>query len=69
MVFTSLPGPTEVEHGVLNPRTGILAGLKPGGAYIDMTTNAPRVARSLAEVCRARGVEMLDAPVSGRPPG
>jgi 2-hydroxy-3-oxopropionate reductase len=53
---------------VLNPRTGILAGLKPGSAYIDMTTNAPRVARSLAEVCRARGVEMLDAPVSGRTP-
>jgi 3-hydroxyisobutyrate dehydrogenase-like beta-hydroxyacid dehydrogenase len=68
VVFTSLPGPAEVEQGVLDPRTGILAGLKPGGAYIDMTTNAPRVARSLGEVCRARGVEMLDAPVSGRPP-
>jgi 3-hydroxyisobutyrate dehydrogenase-like beta-hydroxyacid dehydrogenase len=50
VVFTSLPGPAEVEQGVLDPRTGILAGLKPGGAYIDMTTNAPRVARSLVEV-------------------
>jgi 3-hydroxyisobutyrate dehydrogenase-like beta-hydroxyacid dehydrogenase len=69
VVFTSLPGPTEVEKGVLDPFTGILSGLRPGGAYIDMTTNAPSVFRRVAEVCRARGVEVLDAPVSGRPPG
>jgi 3-hydroxyisobutyrate dehydrogenase-like beta-hydroxyacid dehydrogenase len=67
-VFTSLPGPREVESTVLDPATGILAGLSTGGAFIDMTTNAPDVARRLAEACRARGVEMLDAPVSGRPP-
>jgi 3-hydroxyisobutyrate dehydrogenase len=69
VVFTSLPGPAEVEKGVLDPVTGILAGLKPGGAYIDMTTNTPDVVRSIAEACRARDVAMLDAPVSGRPPG
>jgi 3-hydroxyisobutyrate dehydrogenase-like beta-hydroxyacid dehydrogenase len=69
VVFTSLPGPAEVEQAVLQPTTGILAGLKPGGAYIDMTTNAPHVVRRLAEVCRIRGIEALDAPVSGRPPG
>lgn len=69
VVFTSLPGPTEVEQVVLDPTTGVLAGLRSGGAYIDMTTNAPRVARRLAEACRAREVEVLDAPVSGRPPG
>lgn len=68
VVFTSLPGPAEVAHGVLDPSTGILAGLRRGGGYVDMTTNAPRVVREIAEVCRARGVEMLDAPVSGRPP-
>jgi len=68
VVFTSLPGPREVEHAVLDPSTGILPGLAAGGAYIDMTTNAPAVARRIAEACRARGVEMLDAPVSGRPP-
>ena len=68
-VFTSLPGPAEVEQGVLDPATGILAGLRPGGAYIDMTTNTPRVVRRIAEVCHAQGVAMLDAPVSGRPPG
>jgi 3-hydroxyisobutyrate dehydrogenase-like beta-hydroxyacid dehydrogenase len=68
VVFTSLPGPAEVEHSALDPVNGILAGLQQGGAYIDMTTNAPPVARRVAEACRARGVDMLDAPVSGRPP-
>jgi 3-hydroxyisobutyrate dehydrogenase-like beta-hydroxyacid dehydrogenase len=69
VVFTSLPGPAEVEQAVLDPSTGILAGLRPGNAYIDMTTNTPRVVRRIAEVCRARGIAVLDAPVSGRPPG
>ena len=68
VVFTSLPGPHEVEAAVLDSPTGILAGLKAGGGYIDMTTNAPAVARRIAEACHARGVDMLDAPVSGRPP-
>ena len=68
VVFTSLPGPTEVEHAALDPASGILAGLQRGGGYIDMTTNSPSVARRVAEACRARGVDMLDAPVSGRPP-
>lgn len=69
VVFTSLPGPVEVEKEVLDPVTGILAGLKPGGAYIDMTTNAPSVFRRIAAACRTRSVAVLDAPVSGRPPG
>jgi 3-hydroxyisobutyrate dehydrogenase-like beta-hydroxyacid dehydrogenase len=68
VVFTSLPGPSEVEHAVLDSATGILAGLAAGRAYIDMTTNAPAAVRRIAEVCHARGVDMLDAPVSGRPP-
>lgn len=69
VVFTSLPGPTEVEKALLDPSTGILAGLRADSAFIDMTTNAPTVARRIADACRARGVEVLDAPVSGRPPG
>jgi len=67
-VFTSLPGPREVEAAVLEPQTGILAGLREGAAYIDLTTNAPATSRRLAEACHARGVAFLDAPVSGRPP-
>jgi 3-hydroxyisobutyrate dehydrogenase len=68
VVFSSLPGPHEVEFAALDASTGILAGLQAGGAYIDMTTNAPAVARRVAEACRARDIDMLDAPVSGRPP-
>ena len=68
VVFSSLPGPAEVEQVALDPESGVLAGLQQRGAYIDMTTNAPAVARRVAAACRARGLEMLDAPVSGRPP-
>jgi 3-hydroxyisobutyrate dehydrogenase len=68
VVFTSLPGPYEVEHAVLDSTTGILVGLAAGGGFIDMTTNAPAVVRRIAEACGTRGIEMLDAPVSGRPP-
>ena len=68
VVFTSLPGPAEAERVALDPDDGILAGLPAGGAWIDTTTNAPSLIRRLAEVCRGRGVDLLDAPVSGRPP-
>ena len=67
-VFTSLPGPAEVETAVLDPVAGILRGMPSGAAYIDLTTNAPRTIRLLAEHCREHGVAFLDAPVSGRPP-
>lgn len=67
-VFTSLPGPAEFEAAMLEPQTGILAGLQPGAVHIDLTTNAPKTVARIAEACRARGVELLDAPVSGRPP-
>lgn len=68
VVFTSLPGPVEAERVLTDPENGILAGLKPGGAWIDTTTNSPTVFRRLAEACKQRGVEVLDSPVSGRPP-
>jgi 3-hydroxyisobutyrate dehydrogenase-like beta-hydroxyacid dehydrogenase len=67
-VFTSLPGPGEVEATALDPDRGIFAGLRRGGTYIDLTTNAPGTARLVAEAARKRGVTFLDAPVSGRPP-
>ena len=69
VVFMSLPGPAQVEQTVLDPDTGILAGLSQDGAIIDLTTNSPTVSRRVSALCRGQGVEMLDAPVSGRPPG
>lgn len=68
VVFTSLPGPGEVEKAALDPDQGILAGLGAGDAYIDLTTNSPRVWRRVADACQSRNVAALDAPVSGRPP-
>ena len=68
VVFTSLPGPSEVEAAALDTETGIIAGLSTGGTCIDLTTNAPAATRRLAEAARERGVAFLDAPVSGRPP-
>ncbi len=68
VVFTSLPGPVEAEQVLTDPDAGILAGLKRGGAWIDTTTNSPTVIRRLAGICKQRGIEMLDSPVSGRIP-
>ena len=69
IVFLSLPGPEQVEQAVLDPDTGVLGSLPPGGAIIDTTTNSPTVSRRVSSICRDHGVEMLDTPVSGRPPG
>jgi 3-hydroxyisobutyrate dehydrogenase-like beta-hydroxyacid dehydrogenase len=68
VVFTSLPGPDEFEAAMLEPQTGIVAGLRSGGVHIDLTTNAPKTIAAVGDVCRRRGVALLDAPVSGRPP-
>jgi 3-hydroxyisobutyrate dehydrogenase-like beta-hydroxyacid dehydrogenase len=67
-VFTSLPGPSEMGATALDPDRGILAGLRRGATYIDLTTNAPGTIRRVAEAARDRGIAFLDAPVSGRPP-
>jgi 3-hydroxyisobutyrate dehydrogenase-like beta-hydroxyacid dehydrogenase len=44
---------------------GILAGLGPGKVLIDMSTVSPAFSRTIAEKVRAKGADMLDAPVSG----
>ena len=44
---------------------GVLAGLQPGSVHVDMSTIAPDSARKLAQACRNKGVDFLDAPVSG----
>ena len=44
---------------------GILAGLSSGKIYIDMSTVSPAASRAVAEQVKAKGAEMLDAPVSG----
>jgi 3-hydroxyisobutyrate dehydrogenase-like beta-hydroxyacid dehydrogenase len=46
---------------------GIIAGLRPGGIYLDMSTIAPEVSRSVAAEFADKGLTMLDAPISGSP--
>jgi len=68
VVFTSLPGPPEVEAVALGSN-GLLSGARKGAAYFDLSTNSPTVVRRICAAFAERGVHMLDAPVSGGPKG
>ncbi len=68
VIFTSLPGPKEVES-VVTGAEGLMAGMKPGTACFDLSTNAPTLVRHLHELMAAKGFQLLDAPVSGGPSG
>jgi len=68
VVFSSLPGPPEVEAVALG-ENGLLAGMSKDGAYFDLSTNSPTVVRRIHAVFAEKGVHMLDAPVSGGPHG
>ena len=68
LVWTSLPGPSQVESVLLGNEGAVLSAMPPDSVLVDTTTNDPDVARRVATACRDRGIAMLDAPVSGRPP-
>jgi 3-hydroxyisobutyrate dehydrogenase-like beta-hydroxyacid dehydrogenase len=68
VVFTSLPGPPEVEIVALGPE-GLLSGIPAGAAYFDLSTNSPALVRRIHAAFAERGAHMLDAPVSGGPRG
>ncbi|MDA1310816.1 MAG: NAD(P)-dependent oxidoreductase [Proteobacteria bacterium] len=68
VVFLSLPGPPEVQ-AVATGADGLIAGLRPGGAVFDLSTNSPTTVRALHAVFAEQGFEFLDAPVSGGPAG
>src|SRR5256886_14212079 len=64
VIFTSLPGPPEVQEVALGPN-GLLAGMKDGSAYFDLSTNSPTLVRELNRRFSEKHVYMLDAPVIG----
>src|SRR6185312_17421765 len=68
VIFTSLPGPPEVE-GVALGQNGLLSGMKKGGVWFDLSTNSPSTVKKLNAIFAERGIHMLDAPVSGGPAG
>jgi 2-hydroxy-3-oxopropionate reductase len=67
VVITMLPDSPDVEAVVLGP-DGVAAGIREGALYIDMSTIVPAVSRRIATVLSERGVDAVDAPVSGGEP-
>ncbi|MBQ0740754.1 2-hydroxy-3-oxopropionate reductase, partial [Aquimarina celericrescens] len=64
VVISSLPATRHVE-GVYLGDDGILAAIPAGALVIDCSTIAPASARKVSEAAAARGLQMIDAPVSG----
>jgi 3-hydroxyisobutyrate dehydrogenase-like beta-hydroxyacid dehydrogenase len=64
IVFTSLPGPPEVDDAVLG-ENGILDGAKPGMLHVDLSSNLPSAVQRLSRIERAKGLDFMDAPLSG----
>lgn len=65
VVITSLPGPRQIAA----VGADLIAHLRPGSAWLEMSTNDLATARRLAADCAAIDVDLLDAPVSGGPEG
>jgi 3-hydroxyisobutyrate dehydrogenase len=63
-VVTCLPSPAASLHVLSGPR-GILTGLKPGGVWIEMSTNGEEEVLRMAALAHAAGVRMLESPVTG----
>jgi 3-hydroxyisobutyrate dehydrogenase-like beta-hydroxyacid dehydrogenase len=68
VVFTMVTASHDVEQVALGDG-GVIHGARRGSVLVDMETISPSVARSIAQALGAKGVDMLDAPVSGGPMG
>ncbi len=68
VVITMLPDGPDVERAVLGP-DGVLEGAKRGSTVVDMSSISPLVAQKVGAECAKKGVDFLDAPVSGGEPG
>jgi 2-hydroxy-3-oxopropionate reductase len=64
VVITMLPDSPEVVE-IVTGKDGVLEGVNQGKLFIDMSTIAPATAKNLYELLEQKGVEALDAPVSG----
>ncbi len=68
VVLTCLPTSKEVRTVIFGDE-GLVDGLAEGNVVIDMTTGDPAETRAMAAELAERGIEMMDAPVSGGPMG
>jgi 3-hydroxyisobutyrate dehydrogenase len=64
IVMTSLPSPEALEEVALG-EDGVLKGASRGGILVDTSTVSPSMIRKVSEAAKSRGVDVLDAPVSG----
>src|SRR5580700_3244565 len=64
VIFAMVTNSAALEQVAEGP-DGILAGISAGKALIDMSTVSPAASRNLAAKVRAKGADMMDAPVSG----
>jgi 2-hydroxy-3-oxopropionate reductase len=67
MIITMLPNSPEVQEVVLG-KQGIIHGARRGSVVVDMSSIAPLVSREVSAKLAEKGVDMLDAPVSGGQP-
>jgi 3-hydroxyisobutyrate dehydrogenase-like beta-hydroxyacid dehydrogenase len=67
VVLSSLSDDAALEEVMFGPE-GVLAGARPGSILIEMSTISPHASSRLHEAARARGLDVLDAPVSGSTP-
>jgi 2-hydroxy-3-oxopropionate reductase len=67
IIVTMLPNSPHVKEAVLG-KNGVIEGAKPGSVLVDMSSIAPLASCEVATELAKKGVEMLDAPVSGGEP-
>ncbi|WP_294496548.1 2-hydroxy-3-oxopropionate reductase [uncultured Gemmiger sp.] len=67
VVMTMLPNSPQVKEVMLTPG-GVAEHMRPGTTFIDMSSINPVASKEIAAVLEAKGIDMLDAPVSGGEP-
>lgn len=67
IIITMLPNSPQVKEVALGIN-GIIEGARAGAIFVDMSSIAPLVSREISEKLAEKGIEMLDAPVSGGEP-
>jgi 2-hydroxy-3-oxopropionate reductase len=67
VIITMLPDGPDVEKAVLG-ENGVLEGARAGQMLVDMSSINPLISQKIGAACEARGVDFLDAPVSGGEP-
>jgi 3-hydroxyisobutyrate dehydrogenase len=64
-VVVTIVGLPDDVRGLYLGDAGLIAHARPGSVLVDMTTSSPALAREIADAGAARGIAVLDAPVSG----